>query len=130
MDRQPRNASQGNVLNLLETVVSDTRLSVRSLLRSPLFTAAVILTLALGIGANTAICTLINAVVLCPLPVPDPQQLYALGNSSGMTTITADNAWERDEAGCCASCSPRAWSWPWPVVPWGCWLPTGPSASC
>ena len=52
--------------------------SLRSLLRSPLFTAAAVASLALGIGANTAIFSLLDQVVLRSLPVRDPQSLVVL----------------------------------------------------
>jgi predicted permease len=62
----------------LETFAQDLRYGVRMLRRSPGFTAAVVLTLALGIGANTAIFTLIDAVMLKSLPVKDPQEVVVL----------------------------------------------------
>src|SRR5688572_31204604 len=60
---------------MLETLWQDLRHSARSLRRTPVFAATVILTLALGIGANTAIFSLLNAVVLRTLPVPTPHEL-------------------------------------------------------
>jgi len=62
-------------LTSLERFFQDLRYSTRTLLRTPGFTAAAVLSLALGIGANTAIFSLLNAVVLRLLPVRDPQQL-------------------------------------------------------
>jgi predicted permease len=64
----------------------DLRFAVRSFLRTPSFTAVAVLSLALGIGANTAIFSLLNSVLLCALPVRDPQALVMLTNpgSSGV----------------------------------------------
>ena len=56
----------------------DLRLAVRSLLRTPAFAAVTILTLALGIGANTAIFSIVNGVILRPLGYPKPEQLMYL----------------------------------------------------
>jgi predicted permease len=66
----------------LEGLLQDTRVSVRMLLKSPGFTAIALLSLALGIGGNTAIFTLINQVMLHNLPVRDPEQLVTFGTSS------------------------------------------------
>lgn len=64
-----------------EGILQDTRLSVRALLKSPGFTTVALLSLALGIGGNTAIFTLIHQVLLRNLPVQNPEQLVAFGSS-------------------------------------------------
>jgi predicted permease len=70
---------------VLETLVKDLRYATRMLWKSPIFTAAVTLSLALGIGANTAIFSLINAVMWRTLPVNDPETLVLLTHSRGST---------------------------------------------
>jgi predicted permease len=62
----------------MAAILQDFRYSVRSLRKSPVFLAVAVLSLALGIGANTAIFTLINQLILQPLPVKDPEQLVML----------------------------------------------------
>ena len=62
-------------------LAQDLRYGLRRLRQGRGFTAAAILTLALGIGANSAIFTLVDAVLLRPLPVADPGRLYALGDA-------------------------------------------------
>src|SRR5499427_5468118 len=68
------------------TILSDVRLALRGLRRSPLFAAVAILSLAVGIGANTAIFTLIDQILLRKLPVQRPEELvmlYQEGNHMG-----------------------------------------------
>src|SRR5882724_2454196 len=83
------------VIGWLDTVLRDLKYTIRMLSRSPGFTAVAILTLALGIGANTAIFTLLDQVLLRLLPVKDPQQLVLLtmkgrhyGNNWGGNAIS------------------------------------------
>src|SRR4030088_1729193 len=64
--------------HFLETLMKDLRFGWRMLRKSPGFTAAAILTLALGIGANTAIFTMTNGLMLRTLPVRDPGRLVEL----------------------------------------------------
>jgi predicted permease len=62
----------------VEDILSDIRFAFRQLRRSPSFALASILTLALGIGANTAVFSVVNAVVLRPLPYSDPERLTSV----------------------------------------------------
>ena len=59
----------------MESLIKDIRYGFRNLLKRPGFTAVAVITLALGIGANTAIFSLISTVLLRPLPVPHPEQI-------------------------------------------------------
>jgi len=63
----------------MQRLFSNLRYAVRQFRRSPVFTAAAVLTLALGIGGTTAIFTLVHAVMLRSLPVSDPGRLYRIG---------------------------------------------------
>jgi macrolide transport system ATP-binding/permease protein len=67
-------------LPFLEVLAQDIRYALRQLRNSPGFTLTAILTLALGIGANTAIFTLVHGILLRSLPVSDPSHLYRIGD--------------------------------------------------
>ncbi|HVO09839.1 MAG TPA: ABC transporter permease [Vicinamibacteria bacterium] len=72
-----RQRDQGGLL-LLDEVGRDLRLALRSLRRNPGYTVAAVMTLALGIGANVATFSVVHAVLLRPLPFPDPDRLVQL----------------------------------------------------
>src|SRR5258708_21967138 len=72
----------------MEQLLQDVRFALRRLRKSSGFTTVAVLTLALGIGGNTAIFTLIHAVMLKSLPVADPQQLYRLGDRDACCVIS------------------------------------------
>ena len=63
--------------------MSNLRLALRQLIKNPAFSAVAVITVALGIGANTAIFSIVNAVLLRPLPYPDADRIMVLNESSG-----------------------------------------------
>ena len=92
-DRQPRKVSR-----MLPTLLQDLRYSLRLFARTPGVTAVALITLALGIGANTAIFSVVDGVLLKPLPYPDPDRLYlvqhTLNDSAQVTSTTPGNFYD------------------------------------
>jgi len=68
---------------MMDSIIKDVRYGMRSLRKRPAFTAIAVITLALGIGANSAIFSVINAVLLRPLPYPEPDRLMMVFASAG-----------------------------------------------
>jgi predicted permease len=75
VDRMKEASRDGRGIQLLDVLLRDLRYAVRLLARSPIFTSVAVLSLALGMGANTAMFQLLNALVLRELPIRAPQEL-------------------------------------------------------
>jgi predicted permease len=81
-------------LPLVDDLARDVRYATRTLARTPLFSAIVIVTLAIGVGANTAVFGVVNSVLLRPLPYPQSSELVAIWHTApgaaGMSNLTGD----------------------------------------
>jgi predicted permease len=88
LDQVKEECRDARGVSFLETLLRDVRYALRTLVRNPGFTVVIVVTLALGIGANTAIFTLVNAVMLKSLPVANPHQLYRLGDTDNCCEMT------------------------------------------
>ena len=94
-EKAQRQRQPTSTIGLADSVGRDLRYSFRSLLRRPTFTLAAVLTLALGIGANTAVFSVVNAVLLKPLSYPQSNELVSLqhvapGLNSGALGLSPD----------------------------------------
>jgi predicted permease len=86
MTRAQENARETWQFPRFETIFRDIRYGLRGIRKSPGFSLVVILTLALGIGANTAIFSVVYSVILCPLPYPHGERLVRLGESTAQAS--------------------------------------------
>src|SRR5215472_5269097 len=81
----------------MSRLVDDVQYAARMVDRQPGFTIAFVLVLTLGIGANTAVFTVINSVLVRPLPYPDPDRLFALGETPrSFSAYRIRRVWDRD----------------------------------
>lgn len=79
---------------LMSDLVQDVRYAIRTLLRSPGFTIVAVLTLAIGIGANTAVFSVVNTLLLKPLPFDEPERIVMLWQGNSETGVEKDQvAW-------------------------------------
>jgi predicted permease len=101
MQQVKESYQQRGSLPLLETLWSDSRFALRTLRKNVGFTVVAVATLALGIGGNTAIFSIVNGVLLNPLPFPDPDRLVTLHESKpnfeqGSISYPNFLDWQRD----------------------------------
>ena len=113
LDQVKEECRDARGVRFIETMLQDLRYSLRTLARNPAFTTITVLTLALGIGVNTAIFSLINAVMFTSLPVKQPERLALFQWASESWPIMIPSlrgSWDTDKSGrtVCTSFTPAA----------------------
>ncbi len=100
---------------MMDTLTQETRYAIRKLLRNPGFTVVAVAALALGIGANTAIFSVVNAVLIRPLPFQDPDRLVVIWESNlqqnkerELVSPLTFRDWEENSS---SFVSMAAWAW-------------------
>jgi predicted permease len=90
-ERVKEECRQARGVRLLDELRQDVRYGLRSMVKAPAFTIAAVMSIALGIGANTAIFTLMDAVLIRSMPIADPGELYFIGHDPGPNASMSAN---------------------------------------